>query len=114
LFGTNKGVAVFTRIAIALVAALTVVLGVSVATANAAPHQSDCTIVLFNYGLSQGVEAFCGNAPGVYQVIAQCTNDVYAWQAAGTLAEAGTGPSVAECRGLLLFPARVFNYFVIE
>jgi len=105
---------VFTRIAIALVAALTVVLGVSAATANAAPHQSDCTIVLFNAGLSEGIEAFCGNAPGVYQVVAQCTNDVDTWQVAGTLAEAGTGPSVAECRGLLLFPARVFDYFVVQ
>jgi hypothetical protein len=114
LFGTNKGVAVFTRIAVALVAALTVVLGVSAATANATPHQPDCTIVLFDSGLSEGVEAFCGNAPGVYQVVARCTNDVETWQAAGTLAEAGTGPSVAECRGLLLFPARVLDYFVIQ
>lgn len=47
-------------------------------------------------------------------MVAQCTNDVDAWQVAGTLADAGTGPSVAECRGLLLFPARVFNYFVIQ
>jgi hypothetical protein len=114
LFGTSEGVIVFTRIAIALVAASTVVLGVSAATANATPHQSDCTIVLFNSGLSEGIEAFCGSAPGVYQVVAQCTNDVDTWQAAGTLAEVGTGPSVAECRGLLLFPARVFNYFVVE
>jgi hypothetical protein len=114
LFGTNKGAIVFTRIAIALVAAVTSTLGVGAATANASPHQSDCTIVLFNSGLSQGVEAFCDSAPGVYQVIAQCTNDVDVWQAAGTLAEAGTGPSVAECRGLLLFPARVFDFFVIE
>jgi hypothetical protein len=114
LFGTNKGVAVFTRIAIALVAALTLVLGVSAATANAAPHQSDCTIVLFDSGLSQGIEAFCDSAPGIYQVIAQCTNDVDVWQVAGTLSEAGAGPSVALCRGLLLFPARVFDYFVVQ
>jgi hypothetical protein len=105
---------VYTRIAVALVAALTIVLGVGTATANAAPHQSDCTLVLFNSGLSQGIEAFCDSAPGIYQVVAQCTNDVEAWQVAGTLADAGTGPSVAECRGLLLFPARVFNYFVIQ
>ena len=104
----------FTRIAIVLVAALTVVLGVGAATANATPHQSDCTFVVFDSGLSQGVEAFCGSAPGVYQVIAQCTNDVDSWQTAGTLAEAGSGPSVAECRGVLLFPARVINFFVIE
>jgi hypothetical protein len=114
LFGTSEGVIVFTRIAIALVAALTIVLGVSATTANATPHQSDCTVVLFSLGLSEGIEAFCGGAPGIYQVVAQCTNDVDTWEVAGTLADAGTGPSVAECRGLLLFPARVFNYFVVE
>jgi uncharacterized membrane protein len=110
---------VFTRISIIVAAALMIVLGAGAATANAATQQQgaqqqDCTVVFFDVGLSQGIEAFCDSAPGTYQVIARCTNDVDAWQVVGTLSEAGAGPSVAVCRGLLLFPAQVFDYFVVQ
>jgi hypothetical protein len=105
------------RIAVAVVAACTAILGgASTATADAAgpPPPTPCTVVYFNLDFGQGVEAFCDQAPRTYQVIAQCADGLSIRQEPGTLATAGEGPSVAECRGGLLSPAYVLSYFIAQ
>jgi hypothetical protein len=85
-------------------------------TANAAAPADveGCSVVFYDVALGQGVEAFCPDEPGTYQVIAQCSNGDDTWMEPGTLATPDSGPSVAECRGVLLFPAHVANYFVVR
>ncbi|HEX9334826.1 MAG TPA: hypothetical protein VF892_03030 [Pseudonocardiaceae bacterium] len=104
-----------TRISIAVVAVLTIILGCLsgiATTSSASADEPDCSVVFFDISLGQGVEAFCDDAPGTFQVIAQCSDDLDFWSAAGNLAEAGDEPSVAECHGVLLFPAHVVSYFI--
>jgi hypothetical protein len=108
---------VSTRTSIAIAAAFTIILTcLSGATASAAPRPGspDCTVVFSPISLGQGMEAFCDNAPGTYQVVAQCSDDLEYWTVPGTLTTAGDAPSVAECHGLLLFPAHVVSYFVVQ
>ena len=104
-----------TRIIIAVIAAFTIILGCGT-TASAAPRPqpTDCTMVFFPISLGEGVEAFCDNAPGTYQVLTQCSDDVSYWLVPGTFATADGAPSVAECHGLLLFPAHVISYYVVQ
>jgi hypothetical protein len=110
-----------TRIAITIVAVFTAILGgvsgiAGAGTANAVgpPAASPCTVVYFELSLGQGVEAFCDQAPGTYQVITQCADGLEVWSTPGSLAVAGEGPSVAECHGILLFPAYVLSYFIVQ
>jgi hypothetical protein len=106
---------VFTRISIAFVAVCTIVLSCLAGVANAAtPPHPDCDVVYFDVNLGQGIEAFCDGAPGTYQVIAQCSDGLNVWSVPGTFAVADDGPSLAICRGLLLFPAYVLSYFVVR
>lgn len=108
------------RISVLAAAAATALLscltgaGTATAAAAPAPFQPPCDTVFFPLNLGQGIEVFCDDAPGTYQVIAQCSDDSDIWTVPGTLAEAGAGPSVAECHGLLLFPAHVLSYFVVR
>jgi hypothetical protein len=105
-----------TRISIAIVTAFTIILGCLGGTASAASHPEspDCTFVFFDISLGQGVEAFCDNASSTYQVMAQCSDDLDFWTVPGTLTTAGAAPSVAECHGLILFPAHVVSYYVVQ
>ena len=107
-----------TRISIAVVAVCTIILacltGIGTAAATPRPAPSPCDAVYFNINLGQGVETFCDSAPATYQVITQCSNGLEVWSVAGSLARAGEGPSVAMCRGVLLFPAYVLSYFVVQ
>jgi hypothetical protein len=102
----------------AVVAASTIILacltGVGTASAAPRPAPSPCDTVYFTINLGQGVETFCDGAPGTYQVIAQCADGVDVWSVPGSLARAGEGPSVALCRGVLLFPAYMLSYFVAQ
>ena len=105
------------RTSIAVAAAFTIILaGSSGSTASAAPRPGppDCTVVFYPISLGQGMEAFCDNAPGTYQLVAQCSDELEYWTVPGTLATAGDAPSVVECHGLLLFPAHVASYFVVQ
>lgn len=105
-----------TRISMAVVAVSTIVLSclAGVANATTTAHHPDCDVVFFDVNLGQGIEVFCDSAPGTYQAIAQCSDDLDVWSVPGSLAEPGDGPSVAECHGLLLFPAHVLSYFVVQ
>jgi hypothetical protein len=108
---------VSTRISILVVAVCAIILGclTGVGSAGAAtPPPSACTVFVFDVNLGQGVEAYCDNAPGTYQVVALCSDDLDLWSIPGSLASAAAGPSLAECRGPLLFPAHVVNYFVAQ
>ena len=83
------------------------------ATTVAAPSPrppSSCSAVYFD----QGVDVFCDQAPGTYQVVAQCNDGSDFWSSVGTVTVANSAPSVALCRGELLAPARVVSYYVIE
>lgn len=73
-----------------------------------------CSVVFFDVELGQGVEEFCPDEIGTYQVIAQCTDGNDIWTVPGTFAEPDGGPSVATCRGVLLFPAHVLSYFLLR
>ncbi|HVV22976.1 MAG TPA: hypothetical protein VHF06_26300 [Pseudonocardiaceae bacterium] len=73
-----------------------------------------CTVVFFDVNLGQGVEDFCPGEQGTYQVIAQCGDGNDVWTAVGSLAGPGGGPSVATCRGALLFPAHVLSYYLLR
>lgn len=105
----------FTRISIAVVAVCTIVLSGLAGVANAAtPPRPGCDVLYFDVNLGQGLEAFCDSAPGTYQVITQCSDGLDVWSVPGSLAVAGDGPSVAICHGVLLFPAYVLSYFVVQ
>lgn len=82
-------------------------------TASAHADEPDCTTVFFDVNFGQGVEEFCPDADG-YQVIAQCTDGTDIWTVPGTFAEPDGGPSVATCRGALLFPAHVLTYYLVR
>jgi hypothetical protein len=108
------------RIASTIVAVFTAILGCVGGIVGAGPATAaespptPCTVVFFNLSLGQGVEAFCDEAPGTYQVITQCSDGLDVWSVPGSLAVAGAGPSVAQCHGVLLFPAYVLSYFIVE
>lgn len=105
----------FTRISIAVAALCTILLSCLAGVANAAtPPRPACDVVYFDVNLGQGLEAFCDSAPGTYQVITQCSDGLDVWPVPGSLAMAGDGPSVAICHGLLLFPAYVLSYYVVQ
>ena len=104
-----------TRISIAITALCTTILGCLTGIGTAAAAQpTQCTVFFFDVSLGQGVEAFCDSAPGTYQAIVQCSDDLDFWSVPGTLASAGGAPSVAVCHGQLLFPAHVVSYFVVQ
>lgn len=112
------------RIAIVLAstfASVVVASALSCASATAAeqspapsPAPSSCAYVFFNVSFGQGIEAFCQQAPGTYEVFAQCSNGVDFSSVPGTLAVANSAPSVAECRGGLLAPAQIISYYVVQ
>lgn len=114
----------FRRFAIVVVAMFAPILlavgGVFGASASATglPTPQDahgCTVLFSEYGVDQTVEAFCTEAESTYQVIAQCSDGGGSfWSVPGSLAVKGSGPSIATCHGVLLFPAHVVNYFVVQ
>jgi hypothetical protein len=110
------------RNSVAVVAALGSVLfaasaflGATADAATSAPQPpSSCSAVYFDIELGQGVDVFCNQAQGTYQVVAQCNNGSEFWSSMGTLTVANAAPSVAICRGELLAPAQIVSYYVIE
>lgn len=112
------------RIAITLASVFTFILllGASSYTSAGAAEQSPlqphgssgCAFVFFNVSFGQGIEAFCSEAPGTYEVFAQCSNGVDFSSSPGTLAVANSAPSVAECRGGLLASAQIISYYVVQ
>ena len=80
---------------------------------SAHADEPNCDTVFFDVTLGQGVEAFCP-ADYSYQVIAECTNGADVWTVPGTFAGYDGGPSIATCRGALLFPAHVLTYYVVR
>ncbi len=110
------------RNAIAALAALGGVLfaasacfGASADAATPAPSPPQaCTPVYFEVTLGQGIDVFCSQVQGPYQVIAQCDNGVAFWSVMGTVTTPGSGPSVAICNGDLLAAAHVVSYYVTQ
>jgi hypothetical protein len=80
---------------------------------SAHADEPDCTTVFFDVTFGQGVEEFCPDTDS-YQVIAQCDDGGDVWTVPGTFAEPGSGPSIATCRGALLFPAHVLTYYLVR
>lgn len=109
----------FRRIAIGIVATMIPILGVvAVTPANAAPasgpHRppTHCAATYFHLGASQGISVTCRGAHG-FRVIAVCAGrGIRPWTVYGTVGRNGRDHSIAVCRGMFPFGARVIDYHV--
>ena len=97
-----------------LFAASTLVCASADAATPAPAPPPACTPVYFDVTLGQGVDVFCNQVQGPYQVIAQCDNGVAFWSVMGTVTTPNSGPSVAICNGDLLAAAHVVSYYVTQ
>jgi hypothetical protein len=73
-----------------------------------------CTPVYFDVTLGQGIDVFCEQVQGPYQVIAQCDDGVAFWSVMGTVTTPNSGPTVAICNGDLLAAAHVVSYYITQ